>query len=390
MVIWGALLIPLVAAALMFAFWRKRTAWWEPVVPMAVTVLVILILRATGETVVTRDSEFWGGWATDAQYYEPWDEEVTCSHTYCCGRDSKGNCTSTCRYHAYDVDYHPARWELNGSNGESYGIGQNEFEEFAQRWGSRGFVELNRDFHSIDGNKYVARWNNDERTLEPVATEHSYENRIQASDSVFRFKADPKDKALYGLYEYPGISNWRQAALTGYSGPDAAEADRLLNLINARLGRNKQVKVFVLVYRDKPMQAAVSQQALWMGGNKNEFIVAIGVDRENAVQWVFPFSWSEREDLKVATRSYLMDQKKLDLVAFAKWLRPVVTKQWTRKQFADFSYLRVETPTWCIVLTYILALLITAGISWWSVQNEFDADGTRDPYAGRYGRYRSY
>lgn len=246
-----------------------------------------------------------------------------------------------------------------------------------RRWGNRSFVELHRNYHSIDGNEYVARWNNDEATLEPIATKHTYENRVQASDSIFRFHPDPRDKAIYGLYDYPSISGWRQPALLGYRGPNAAEADRQLNILNARLGHAQQVKVFVLIFYDKPLQAGASQQAYWDGANKNEFVVAVGVDRSNAVQWVYPFSWTEREDLKVATRSYLMDQQKLDVVAFAKWLRPAILGQWRRKHFRDFAYLRVETPTWCIILTYILSILVTAGVVVWSVRNEFDADGAR-------------
>jgi hypothetical protein len=374
-IIWGAIAVPILTAVVLLTWFRHKTVWWEFLVPLLVSIVCIALFKYTTEKVQTSDTEFWGGWATHAEYFERWNERVPCSHTKYCSetcRDSDGktySCSKPCgKQHAYDVDDHPARWVLYDSNGESQSIGSGAFEGFAGKWHSRTFVDLHRNYHTVDGDKYVATWDKDEATFVAVTTQHTYENRVQAATSIFNFpEVDPK---LWKLYEYPGIGTYDQVAILGASGPQTKEADALLRRWNAKLGRSKQVKMFILQFGpDSTLETGLAQENYWKGGNKNEFILALGADRSGKVTWAHVISWTEQDRLKIDVREYALHQDTLDLVDLVNYMGPEIQKNFERKAFADFSYLTVEPPGWAIALSYILTLLVNLGLSFWIVNN---------------------
>ncbi|PJE76931.1 hypothetical protein COV05_01930 [Candidatus Uhrbacteria bacterium CG10_big_fil_rev_8_21_14_0_10_48_16] len=383
MIIWGAMAIPIVVAIVLYAWFRHKTVAWEFIVPFAVSIVCIAGFKYGTEMVQTADTEFWGGWATHAEYFERWDEEVPCTHTKYC--DQPSTCTNSdgstysCTErvacgteHLYDVDDHPPRWVLHDSNGESQSISSGQFEGLVSKWHSRVFVDMHRDYHSIDGDKYVATWNTkDDASFVEVTTRHTYENRVQASTSVFNFEeVNPK---VWGLYEYPGIGSWDQPAILGNGGSETREADTLLRFWNAKIGRNKQVKMFVLVFGpESTLETGLAQESYWKGGNKNEFILALGTDRSGKVTWTHVISWTEQDRLKIDVREYALNQGTLDLVDLVDYMVPEVRKRFVRKPFADFSYLTVEPPGWAVVLSYFLTLLINLGLSFWIINNRHE------------------
>lgn len=268
------------------------------------------------------------------------------------------------------MDYHPPYWQVVDSNGITIGIDGGTFERLCQKFKSREFVNLHRCFHSKNGNLYRTVWNGDDLLLEPVVTSHTYENRVKASTSVFKFeKVDPK---TFGLFDYPPIENfYQQRSILGDGGLTQPVAESILQKRNAKIGASKQVRLFILVFRDQPIQAGFEQQNYWQNGNKNEFVVTIGVDRQNHVQWCHPFSWTEVESLKIETRDYVVNQKQLDLEKLVNWLIPEVQGKFQRKHFKDFNYLTVEPPMWAVGLTFLFTCMVNAGVGFWIVQNEF-------------------
>ncbi len=375
MIIWGAMAIPVVTAIVLFVWFRHKTVVWEFVVPFAVSIVCIALFKYTTQKVQTSDSEFWGGWATHAQYFERWNEKVPCTHTKYCSetcRNSDGStysCQKPCgNQHLYDVDDHPPRWVLNDSNGESQSISRGQFEELATKWHSRKFVDLHRHYHTVDGDKYVATWDKDDKTFVAVTTRHTYENRVQASTSLFNFeRVDPK---LWKLYEYPGIGTWDQPAILGGNGAQAQEADTLLRTGNAKLGRGKQVKMFVLQFGpESTLQTGLAQENYWRGGNKNEFTLALGTDDSGKVTWAHVISWTQEDRLKIDVREHALHQGQLDLVDLTQYMIDEVGARFERKAFADFSYLTVEPPGWAVALSYLLTLLVNLGVSYWIIHN---------------------
>jgi hypothetical protein len=96
---------------------------------------------------------------------------------------------------------------------------------------------------------------------------------------------------------------------------------------------------------------ALKQQSYWKGGNKNEFVVCLGVDygdipqsmlhdRKATVKWCKAFSWCDAPTLESATESWFIANSELRLDSYAAWLRDHLGL-WKRKEFSDFKYLGV-------------------------------------------------
>lgn len=375
MIIWGAATVPLVTAFVL-AFWFKhRTLWWEMLIPVVASLVFIAGFKYTTETVQTSDTEFWGGWATHAEYFEAWNERVTCTHTKYCPstcRRSDGttySCDKPCgKQHAYDVRNHPPRWVLNDSNGASHSIKESRFNDLVILWGNKTFKDLGRNYHTRDGDKYITRWEKDDATLVPVTTSHTYENRVQAAHTVFDF--EEVDPFAWGLYNYPPIKGLDQRAVLGRA-KGAKEADKLLRFYNAKLGAAKQVKMFLFLFGpETTLDTGLAQENYLVGSNKNEFIVMVGLDANGQVNWVHVISWTENEYLKIDVRDYVREMEVFDPVEIVEYMAERVGEDFVRKEFADFSYLTVEPPLWAVLLCYLLTLAINLGLSFWVVQNQ--------------------
>lgn len=375
MIIWFAMAVPIVTAIVLYFWYQHRTLWWEFLLPFAVSVVLIATCKLLTETAQTRDTEYWGGWMTNAEYYEEWNERVSCRHPkYETRTDSQGHTYSEFvgYEHLYDVDYHAPYWQIHDSNNLTIRVNKATFEGLASNFGNRKFHDLRRSYHTIDGDKYVTTWSGNDDTLVPVTTTHSYENRVQASDSIFDFQeVDPED---YGLFDYPKVRGYYQcSSILGEGGPTQAQAEKILGLTNAKLGRRKQIRIWLLVFSNQPLQAGFDQENYWKGGNKNEFILTIGVDKDHRVQWCHPISWTEVETLKIEARNCVLEQKgqPVNLVEIAQWLSRECDRQFIRKPFADFSYLSVDPPGWAVFLAFALTIAVNVGTSAWIVHNEY-------------------
>lgn len=395
MIIYGALVIPIIAAIYLFLYHREEVQIWEFAVILIFGFACVVGSKFLVQKVATSDTEYWTGWATITEYYEPWDEEVPCRHTKYCdgGRDADGKSLppKACgTEHIYDVDNHPPEWQLVDSNGIKIRIDEDDYSGLVKQWGNNPrFVELNRRrVHSKDGDKYMADWPGTDETLEVVTTSHTYENRVQASTSIFNFP-EVENPAALGLIEYPKIGGYSTRSILGVDVPTKQEAECKLSLANARLGRIKQVRMWILIFKDQTSDVAYQQEAYWKRGNKNEFVLTIGVDAKNNIQWAVPFSWTEVESLKIGARNFVEEKKgeQLDLVAVVDWLTEQVGKTWVRKPFKDFNYLTVEPPIWVVVLAYFVNTIVTVGISIWAVMNQF-TDLPRFGFGGFRSRYR--
>lgn len=391
MLIFLSLLVPLITVVYLAVFQRKRMVWWEYLVVFVVPLLLTVGMKSCVETCQTADTEYWGGWVTQAAYFEEWDEEVPCRHakyrteTYI---DSDGNLQTRQVFdgwqHPYDVDDHPPYWEVVDSNGITISVSQRHYRKLVAQFGNEKFVDLGRFYHSIDGDEYVSEWQGQDATLEPVTTTHTYENRVQASRSIFNFTpVDKETKQLYGLYDYPKITGYYDcASILGVGGFHHTEADKLLSFWNAKLGSRKQVRMYILLFTDQPREAGLEQENLWKGGNKNEFIVAIGINKAWKVQWAHVISWTEVEELKVDTRKFVESQPgQLDLLPVVSWMVNAVDQNFARKHFSDFSYLTVEPPMWAVILTFILTIICSGAVAFFVVNNDEDPEpeGAGDP-----------
>lgn len=373
MIIYGALFVPVITAVLLFCFFRQKTAWWEYIAPIFICAAFIFTAKACVEKSQVTSTEYWGSIVERIEYYEDWDEWITqtCSRKCCC--DSKGNNCQTTYYDCSYRQYHSAYWQIITTTGETISISQSQYQKIKNKLGNESFVELNRNYYHDDGDMYVCKWNCQNYTAVPVTSQHSYENRIKAADqSVFHFgKITSEDIKKYTLKDYPPIYTYEMASVVGLSGKDADTANIRLGYLNGILGPKKQVKVIVLVFMNQPLDAALYQEWYWQGGNKNEFVICIGIDKSGSIKWCKPFAWNN-ERLKITIRQYVQDQKRLNLTALSDHLYTQLATQWKRKQFKEFSYLTVEPPMGWVITCYIVAILICTLSSLWIIKNEYE------------------
>lgn len=388
MIIWAALVIPLLTVIILAIFFNKRMAWWEYLMVFCAPLLLIGAMKLGVEDAQVRCTEYWGAYLTKATYYEYWNEWITetCYREVACGTDSEGN-TEYCT-ESYDCSHeedHPPYWEVTNSIGETYSVDQAYFERLCQLWGNKTFVDMHRDFYTVNGNAYTATFDkNYEHTITTTST-HTYENRVQASHSVFNFREFKKGEAQQlGLYEHPPVSGFYQPAVLGplSSSPDC----KYIDFCNAYMGSPSKFRMYILTWQGKGQDIAVQQEAYWKGGNKNEVVVCIGLDSTGKKpEWCRVFGWTKNEDLKINLRDavvnnhpgYPGDNDNVDLRFIAGATMGWVEGKVVRRDFREFSYLTVDPPTSAVVWTFILTALLSIGLAVYSVSNEFDRDETR-------------
>lgn len=387
MYIWLALLIPIVAIIILYVFFHKNIAWWESGVIILIVMGFIATMKYCTEQSQISDVEYLQDYIVRVEYYEDWNEEVPCSHPKYCTRynsckttDSKGKCEGgyeeyQCGWeHAYDVDYHPEHWAMISSMNNSYGIDRNDWERLKVQFHATPiFQDMNRDYHDNDGDMYHFSWDRKIESVEYIITQHSYENRVQASHTVLNFpEVDTAYKRLYAIKDYPEVSNLMCNALLGETNQ---KVDRYVNQCNALYASNKQVKVFYMIYKNAPFEAGLIQEQYWKGGNKNEVNICIGIDNNRNIRWAYVFSWTKQEIVKIDIRDYINEQKVLNDSTYYKIINhsnAVIQNKFVRRYFEEFSYLTVEPTKTAVIWTYIISFILTAGLSVFVVMNEID------------------
>lgn len=363
--IYLSLAIPVVISA--FALWKfhHEIKWWELTIPFAVAIALIIGFKILGERNATKDSEIWGGWVVNARYYEDWNEYIhqTCTRTVSCGKD----CTTIETYDCSYVAYYPEYWQIEDSNGQNSLISKGHYNKLVSKHGTRPrFVDMGRHYYSDDGDMYQSTWPRTEETRTDVTTEHEYENRVQASRSVFSYrKISPEAANVEGLFDYPETTLFRYPSVLGDCGPNTKLANEKLRRHNTKLGAKKQVRMWVICTDSTDPMFGQDQEAYWVGGNKNEVVLVKGQG------WVHVFSWTDHKEPLIETRDFVVAMDAFDPVAAVDFMAQKIDLEFQRKHFEDFSYLTVETPTWAIWTTWGLVLLTSCGITWWNINNGY-------------------
>ncbi|MBQ8423650.1 MAG: hypothetical protein IJY36_05280 [Coprobacter sp.] len=321
----------------------------------------------------SRTKEYLSAFAYNVQHHEAWVERIERYETY---TDSRGN---TRRRVVVDYQRHPECWLMCLNTGVDIYIYQNVYDMYRMLWGTpEHWIDPYHPNCVSGGGGQLYEWNN---VYEDAAT-HTYEglyvNYINNSNSIFRKgKVSDYEVEELGLIDYPVfVSNYIETDVilgspnlpkcVGFS----EKSQRAFQLINAIFGAERQIHVFILVFNAKQdVTTALRQQAYWQGGNKNEFVVCLGVDfsnveagkgitetRQPIVQWCKAFSWSDVPLLESATESWFIANKELNFAAYAKWLRENI-HLWERKEFTDFKYLGLKLSPKRMALVFITAVL---------------------------------
>lgn len=388
MIIWVSLILPLIGAFIMLRWFRKYLAWWEVGVPIAACLIFTLIFKFTVEKIQTSDTEYWTALVQKAEYYEPYTTWVkrTCSRTV-----KVGKTTTTVYYDCSYCDNNAAEWAVVNDLGERFYISKSFYDELKKRWrANESFVELYRNINyngtcGVDGDKYEIFWDKDPNTAEQTVSAKYYENRVQAAHSAFDFPDVTKeDIKAYKLFDYPEINGFTQEVLLGEDSipwmrkSERIKGEKLMQYSSGHWGPRVHGKIWVLLFKDLPQTAALMQEAYWDGGNDNEIVICIGLSsKSRELQWTKVFSWTPNRKILVDLREDIMNIKYLDFNKIGSAIDKRMP-DFERRDFEEFSYIKVDPPTWAIVVTFFITLILTVGLCYWAIVNEFVTD-EKDP-----------
>lgn len=357
------LIIPILVVIYLYIQFPHRMVWYEYLIPPVGTFFAILILSTTCDYIVSWDTEYHGGWVTQSVWTEHWTETYIETET---DTDSNGKTTTKV---VTKTRYHPDEYIITDSNNYNVNIDEGHFEFLAHKFGNRKIDKPWNIGQSSwgDGRLFTTVYPNTKETFTPCFTKHRYTNKVAVSHSVFNFKTvNKKDQDTYHLYQYPSIYNYySQNSILGWGDPIA---EKTLTEANARLGSIKQVRIFILMFPNQPLQAGLLQQQLWKNGNKNEVVVCIGTNG-NKVTWVYPFAW-DNERLLVDLREDVASNKSVDMINIVNTINKLVETKFSRKHFKDFDYIQVDPPMWAKVICFIITAAINYGIIMWVINND--------------------
>lgn len=374
-------LIPIITVIILGTKFRKNTALWEYVVVLIPSILLFFALKYSFVYISSLDKEYLSDLVSKITYYEDWDETVMVTHTrtVSCGKGK----TRTETYVVPERRYHPKRYVYETVTGETNDVSEDEYKLICYKLNMPAvFKDMHRSYRSKDGDAYVTSWNRTRENSYPVTWTHLYQNKVKASSySIFKYGNMSEEEIKENkLFDYPEIKNNDQNPILGFTATDTdIDAVRYLN---GYRGPKNQIHVFILCFNNPSLEVAEMQKAYWQGGNKNEFVVCLGV-KNNTVIWCNPFSWSDEPMLEVKTRDYFIKHPDINFKDYAEWLDTQIDKNWHRKEFNDFNYLSIELSIGWYIAILIIMLCYNVAISYWVITNEF----TLDKPSGKYGRY---
>ena len=355
-----AYLIPLIVSIFLLGFFKKEIVWWEYALLIAIPILVHIGARAIMISYNTTDVEYLGDYITKVRHYDEWDEWIhrTCTRTY-----KSGNTTRTQTYDCSYRQYHPERWSYFDQNGNEHWLYyEKDYDAIRRKFGTREiFVDMHRNYHRIDGDAQEYHWNGTEKTAWTVTHERTYKNKIQNSNSIFNFTDISKKEAdSLGLYHYPLINydvDYDQIpVLTSREIPK--EHIDALKFTNGFYGKKHQFRLYILIFENASSEISELQRSYWKGGNKNELVVCLGMNGDK-VEWCNAFSWCDVPTLDVKTETFFVENGYLDLIGYSKLVRESLQNgEWSRKEFDDFDYIKVELTFVQEIVTLIISLIL--------------------------------
>lgn len=458
-IIFFALLVPILITGIFYFIKKHEFVWWEFFIPIGATLLSIVIAKVIVDHTSVMFTEYWGSTVVAVYEQEPynyWHHE-TCTRTYACGTDSDGNteyCTET--YDCSHQDDVGPDWWAKTNIGETIRISEKLHDELVKQFGTgKKQVDSRRNYAPRDkcvgsrGTKfegkrvgevsyeYKTAWGGQEETRKPYVSHHRYENRVKASDlTIFNIPlVNEKQADSLGLFKYPEMtSGWDYPTILGIDVPKNVHEN--FRKLNGKFGVSNELRLWVLVFKNKPMSIATYQENYWVMGNKNELVVCIGINNANQIQWAHSFSWALSATLTAEVKNAVLNLYELTVTttegkktpiampivkeqlaavgidtsaippAFVlpipqanvqkveKSDTPVLTEKtlmeyykyldknlqrFERRHFEEFSYLKVEPSRTAIIITFIIALVISIGVNIWVTNNDI-SDEERNGY----------
>lgn len=366
------LLIPFITCLVLFIFFRSKVNIIEYLCTLASSFLLYSIFYFVSKSIVESDTEYLGSYVESIYHEDDWDEWIhkTCTRKVPSGRDSKGN--TIYKTETYDCSYrqyHPDKWYAKPNIGSSFIIDKYEYDYWRKIWDTPEiFIDKKRRYYTIDGDAQRYDRSNEILKFWNITESHGYSNPIMRSDNIYSRK---KVKNKTGLYEYPEIKNRDQKNILGISVPSSI--DKKWRYINSYYGYKHQIRIYLMFFHNKNADIAFDQINYWEGGNKNEFLIMIGLDGTANIQWAKCHSWSDKPVMDVNIESYISSfiGKNIDLNILAD---KVISElpNWKRKEFKDFEYIDYEMSSTLYIWLIISMVLLSIICAYVSVTNKLN------------------
>ena len=370
--------IPIITCCILYWNFKKQTALIEYAFVLVPSIILYFLLHFVFLVAKTEDTEYLGGYITSVIYYEPWDEEVweTKTREVPDGVDEDGNTKyRTETYQELVYYYHDAEYYYIDNDNHKHSISNTLYYKIKNKLASPSlFTDLHRSYYRIDGDMYTNKWDGSREHIYTLTTTHLYVNKVQASNnSIFKFhKLSENDIKENKLFDYPEIKELDQKPVLSHNITVSQKEIDDIKFINGYYGKQHQIRLFILLFDTNDKNVADLQRSYWAGGNKNEFVICLGISNNN-VNWCRTFSWADDPTLDIKTRDFFRNHTTLNLSAYASYIIPNL-KKWHRKEFKDFDYLHIELSNTQLIWIFILIILYNIGISFWIINNDLKQD----------------
>lgn len=366
------LLLPVIIGTILFIFYRDKVTNKELLGLLGLSVASFTIMFFFMRTYNVSDTRYYSEKVTSIRYYEEWDEWVKrrCSRTHCTGSGKTRSCYTTyydCSYRRYN----PEKWVKRLDSSSEYDISRTEYNKILKLWGgNRSFLDMNRDYYTIDGDAYQTIWDKNPLTTETYSFSETYENKTLTAKTLFNHEPyEPEKAKKKGLNLEPNRLNNGEREYIINSPYLTDTVRRLYNNLNSN---SKNYNVYVIYFKNKDRNIAFEQRKQWQGGNDNELVICIGIDSKNDVTWVEPFSWAKKPIVEAKIRGYhAINKGEFDLLKFYPELKTWMHNDWKKRDFHDFDYIDIELTKGQIIWIWVLLSLINIGFSVYIVRNEF-------------------
>jgi len=411
--IYGAIVLSFLITLGFYLHDKTQYKLWEFFLGTAATTIVVVIFKLCFNAFGDSYTETWGSTIVSVYEQEPynyWHSE-TCYRQVACGTstDSNGNTTTQYCSEPYDcshqVDVGP-HWYAVTDIKEQISITEHQYDSLSYIYGGKRFItNENNNYDSRDkcvsskGTKFQGKqvgqtsyeyrvdWQKTETTRKAIATQHKYTNKVKSSDlTIFNISLVNKVQAdSMGLFNYPKLKDeFTYPTILGTKVSPAINEN--FRKLNGKFGPTSQMRLWVLVYENKPSIIGNYQENYWVRGNMNELVVCIG-KQDTTIQWVNVFSWTTNEALKIQIRDYIINQKS---VTEKHWNELYMymdnnLNTYKRRDFKEFDYLKRRTKPWEIILAYIFGIGVAIGMNFWASTNDY-----KDENKSTFLDYNSY
>jgi hypothetical protein len=217
---------------------------------------------------------------------------------------------------------------------------------------------------------------------EPVAAEHTFTNYVRAaSSSLFHEQLGLLNQFEGKIPEYPGrVHDYYRINRVISDVPEISTkswSDSLSNILRT-LGPTRQMNVVLLITSIDNPQYLEAIKGAWQGAKKNDAVIVIGTTYPE-IKWVGVHSWSKNAMFDVAMRDALLDMKTVDEKEVMTTIRKIGLSHFERRPMAEFEYLKdsIDPPTWVIVLSLVLGVVASVGLSIYFSRPGVDVDISR-------------